>query len=236
MTSIRWLHLTDLHVGMRDQDRLWPTMRERFFRDLPRLHDRCGPWDLVLFTGDLTYRASREEFQEVNQLLEQLWNRLRELGSEPKLLAVPGNHDLVRPQRRDDNPDYYEVVENLTQDWNRRREGFWNEPQSRCRQVVDDAFANYVEWWQNQRCRPEGVREGILPGDFSYTFRKGDAKIGILGLNTSFLQLTSDVKQGQLALDILQFHRACRSSHTDGPAWSKQHHACLLLTHHPLFG
>ena len=31
-----------------------------FFEDLKHLHDKCGPWDLVLFSGDLTQRGSEE--------------------------------------------------------------------------------------------------------------------------------------------------------------------------------
>jgi len=66
MTYVSWLHLTDLHRGMKEQRWLWPGVRGIFFDDLKKLHEKCGPWDLVLFTGDLTQRGSAEEFQKVN--------------------------------------------------------------------------------------------------------------------------------------------------------------------------
>jgi len=74
-----------------------------------------------------------------------------------------------------------------------------------------------------------GYRRGLLPGDFSATIDKDGARLGILGLNTAFLQLADGDYQGRLALHARQFHGACGDS---GPDWARQHHACLLLTHH----
>ena len=48
-----WLHLTDPHYGLSGQDCLWPNLRQPFLDDIAKLHGRCGPWDAVLFTGDL---------------------------------------------------------------------------------------------------------------------------------------------------------------------------------------
>lgn len=94
--TIRWLHLTDLHVGIKDEDWLWPGMREKFRDDLVSIHDRAGPWDLVLFTGDLVQKGT--EYARLDEVLNDIWTWFGELGCSPKLLAVPGNHDLKRPQ------------------------------------------------------------------------------------------------------------------------------------------
>ncbi len=32
-TTFNWLHLSDLHVGMSDQDWLWPTLKHSFYAD-----------------------------------------------------------------------------------------------------------------------------------------------------------------------------------------------------------
>jgi predicted MPP superfamily phosphohydrolase len=224
--SFSWLHLTDFHQGMRDQDWLWPGVKEIFFEDLKRLHDKSGPWDLVVFTGDLTQRGSAEEFQKIEQLLTQLWNYFAQLGSSPKLLVVPGNHDLVRPNIKD-------PAVKLLRRWLEEldvQEEFWHNAESPYCQVVTKAFENYMAWWERQPFKPENLKAGILPGDFSATIEKNGAKLGILGLNTSFLQLTGENYEGKLAIHPGQFHQACDS---DGPAWAKQHDACLLLTHHP---
>lgn len=226
MTYFSWLHLTDLHCGMREQHWLWPGVRENFFEDLEKLHKKCGPWDLVLFTGDLTRQGSAEEFQKVDELLNQLWTHFKELGSSPKLLAVPGNHDLVRLKRKT-------APVRLLQQWVDQpdvQEEFWEDAKSSYRRTVVKAFKNYVAWWKKQSLRADNVNTGILPGDFSVTIEKDGAKLGIVGLNTCFLQLTDGNYEGKLALHARQFHEACKG---DGPAWGKQHHACLLLTHHP---
>jgi 3',5'-cyclic AMP phosphodiesterase CpdA len=97
--AFNWLHLSDLHFGLGGQTSLWPNVRDSFFGDLADLRERAGPWDAVLFTGDFVQRGGRDEFQRLDkEVLEPLWQKLTELGSgHAVLLAVPGNHDLVRP-------------------------------------------------------------------------------------------------------------------------------------------
>ncbi|NET60148.1 MAG: tetratricopeptide repeat protein [Symploca sp. SIO2E6] len=224
--NVSWLHLTDFHQGMKEQNWLWPGVREIFLEDLKRLHEKCGPWDLVLFTGDLTQRGSEEEFRKLDEVLKQLWEHFEQLGSSPKLLAVPGNHDLVRPNPKD-------PTIRMLQQWSDQpdiQDEFWEEASSPYRQAVTQAFANYSNWWDRQAFVLEGITPGILPGDFSVTLEKDGARLGILGLNSSFLQLTGSNYEGQIALHARQFHTACDG---DGSAWTKQHHTCLLLTHHP---
>jgi|GEM_PF-2772925 len=227
VSSFNWLHLTDLHYGMKEQAWLWPGVREIFWEDLKRLHDKCGPWDLVLFTGDLTQRGGQEEFQQVDELIQKLWSHLNDLGSRPELLVVPGNHDLVRP-----NQEEPAVI--LLQQWLDQptiQSKFWDDKDSPYRQAVTEAFRPYITWWERQPFKPNGLRTGMLPGDFSVTIanRQG-AQLGIVGLNTSFLQLTGGNYQGKLALHARQFHAVCDG---DGPAWARKNHACMLLTHHP---
>ncbi len=226
MSTFSWLHLTDLHRGIGKDLWLWPGVRERFIDDLKDLYNKCGPWDLVLFTGDLTQKGSVEEFNKVDEILGQLWEEFAKLNFEPKLLAVPGNHDLVRPNARD-------PVVRLLRQWDKQpdvRAEFWNNKESPYRRVVRKTFENYVVWWEGQPFRVEKVKSGMLPGDFSASIAKDGAKLGIIGLNTAFLQLTGDDYEGQLALHLRQFHEPCNR---DGPAWAKNHHTCLLLTHHP---
>ena len=233
--SFSWLHLTDLHCGTQDYKWLWPGVRQIFFDDLRALHDRCGPWDLVLFTGDITYTGSPEEFQEVDEILEQLWKYLNELGSSPKFLAVPGNHDLVRPSEKEkEEPAFillhqWEIQSELQQDFWRKY--FWGKANSSYLNVIQKAFENYTKWWKKLPFKPQNVNQGFLPGDFSVTIEKNGAKLGILGLNTSFLQMTADNYKGKLSLHPSQFHGVCCDS--DGYRWAGQHHACLFMTHHP---
>ena len=77
-----WLHLTDLHFGLKGQGYLWPTLRQPFLDDLAVLHDLSGPWDAVLFTGDLVQSGESAQFRQMQQQgLDPLWERLGILGS-----------------------------------------------------------------------------------------------------------------------------------------------------------
>jgi predicted MPP superfamily phosphohydrolase len=227
VAKFSWLHLTDLHLGMCGQAHFWPNIRKAFFDDLSKLHEKCGPWDVVFFTGDFVQRGSSDEFQELNLLLEKLWKRLKELGSDPTLLAVSGNHDLSRPESKlpavrvlakwKDNPEIHEE--------------FWTDDSWDYRRVIRDAFSNYVAWWSNNPFRSSAViHRGLLPGDFSASLQYHGLRIGVVGLNTTFLQLTSGDYVGRLAWDARQFHAACGG---DGVEWVRNHNVSILLTHQP---
>src|SRR5262245_44355167 len=120
MRKVSWLQLTDLHCGMKDQDHLWPNIRQAFFEDLEEMHAQTGPWSLVFFTGDLVQEGSSEEFKRLDDVLEQIWQKFKQLGSSPLLVPVPGNHDLCRPDSRD---PYVKLI--LSNDTDAREE-IWN--------------------------------------------------------------------------------------------------------------
>ena len=113
MTFLRCLHITDLHHGQAGMVRLWPSVEEQVFGDLEYLHQKVGDWELVLFTGDLSNRGLSDEFELVDRLLGRMWKKFAEWGFVPKLLAVPGNHDLVRPKGA--------AVTALTKSWMTRK-------------------------------------------------------------------------------------------------------------------
>jgi len=227
MTTFSWLHLTDLHLGMSDQAGLLPNVEADFLNDLAKLYDKCGPWDLVLFTGDLTYKGSEDEFVNVNHLLERLWKRLQDLGSNPVLLAVPGNHDLVRPNEEWLEIDALRRWDNETE----HQEEFWRNSMDRRRQVVDRSLFNYMNWWQTCTLpRPNNFEPGILPGDFSAILEKDGVTLGVVGLNSTFAQLDKGDYTQKLVLGAKQFHQACGGN---GSSWCEARDIRMLLTHQP---
>ncbi len=226
MRSFSWLHFTDLHQGLESQGWLWPGVRDVLFTDLEQLHKRCGPWDLVLFSGDLTQRGSTDEFNKFTTTVTQLMSHLKQLGSTPSLLVVPGNHDLIRPDpRRPETlvlarwPTYPEV-----------QAEFWRDASSPYRKLVDQAFAPYTAWHDAHPFCAVPRKPGLLPGDFSAVIHKDGLRLGVVGLNSAFLQVTGGNFEGKLAVDVRQFHAACEG---DGPAWVKSCDFSLLMTHHP---
>ncbi|HEU4539274.1 MAG TPA: metallophosphoesterase, partial [Polyangiaceae bacterium] len=88
MVTFNWLHLSDLHMGLGAQAWMLDRVRHEFFRDLALLHEAAGPFDAVVFTGDLTQSGSAEQFDQLDEFLRALAQRLAELGSRPKLFAV----------------------------------------------------------------------------------------------------------------------------------------------------
>lgn len=227
-SSFSWLHLTDFHYGLKGQDCLWPTLREPFLESLGALHEKCGPWDAVLFTGDLVQSGESAQFEKMQvEVLDPLWERLRELGSgDAVLLAVPGNHDLFRPDPKEGKAAIDSMLEEGR--FPRIEAKFWDQPTSDYRQVVNDAFAAYSEWWREAPKRAGSVKNGMLPGDFSVTLECGGRHVGIVGLNTTFLQLAGGDYEERLVWDARQIHAVC-----DGAVdtWLKRHDVCLLLTH-----
>ncbi|MDJ0661113.1 MAG: metallophosphoesterase [Crocosphaera sp.] len=251
MTTFTWLHLTDFHAGMRDDNCYWDRSEQAFLDDLKYLYRKTRPWDLILFTGDLVNRGQSTEFETVNELLQRLSQTINRLQKELqenhpiKFLAVPGNHDLIRPQNREDDGEFNRAIQRLT---NRRTDEdlpnyFWEEPNCAERRVIQDVFEPYCSWfgWGTNTSSnasipnewlpgPENINYGIIPGDFSYILRKEDAELGIVGLNSSFLHLR-DVQRGDLVLNVNQFN-AVRPDRR-GASWTRERHTCLLMTHHP---
>src|SRR5664279_6486764 len=73
---MRILHVSDLHIGARDD----PILEQA----LAGLIDRVSPGFLIA-SGDLTHRGRREQHQRAAAFLRRL---------ELPVLAVPGNHDI----------------------------------------------------------------------------------------------------------------------------------------------
>ncbi|WP_157817934.1 metallophosphoesterase family protein [Candidatus Thiodictyon syntrophicum] len=152
-----WLHFTDLHCGMREDRWLWDTVLERLRKDLAILQPRCGAWDLILFTGDLTDRGTRAQFDELDAGLTRLGDCIAALqgGRQPILLAVPGNHDLQRPETDDEGLSVLAAW--LGQP--RLPQVFWDKPDAVACQTIDTAFAEYRAWW-DRRVAPQLGTEG----------------------------------------------------------------------------
>ena len=204
--SIGWLHLTDLHQGMSSSNWLWPNVLAMTFDDLMRLHDVSGPWDIIFFTGDLTQRGTAQEFAELDRTLDRLWKRLEQLGSRPCLITVPGNHDLARP-------DPFDPVVLALSLWHKNRGlrdrvlGAEDNPYI---VRLREAFAAYTAWTQRAPWFVrEGVTRGLMPGDLAASLKLHGLDVGIVALNSAFLQLTGANFHEQLDVDARQLHQVC---------------------------
>jgi len=222
-----WLHLTDLHVGEKVAAPRWNNAIEQVvLRDIERVTQRTGPIHAILFTGDLTQRGDAEEFAAFDLILRRIRAALPQ-DVDPVFVAVPGNHDLTRP---DEGAAVIRALHDWTADPSLRRQ-FWTDPASDYRVVVGRAFSNWSSWadraidWD----RLSNVqRDAVLPGDFLATIEAEEHRIGLLGLNTAALQLEGGPFEGRLCINGVQV-----SALVDRLGdWCEAHDAAFLLTHH----
>ncbi|MCP4661341.1 MAG: hypothetical protein GY856_38550, partial [bacterium] len=239
--AIRWLHLSDLHLGCRPEP-LWWQVRDELERSIREGVERLGPPELILVTGDLTSTGAEAEFGLVDQLLDQILAWIGEAGDagEPLIVAIPGNHDLLRPQGKEafpflilekygegaDNPLVQPLIEEL---WTGRDASF-----------LKPLFAPYLAWFKRrilaQRKRP-GVRMNVshFPGDLTvHLDLDGRFPLSVVGLNSTWIQATGGDFEGKLELPTEQFHAALARRAKGSPLGALDGaDRSLLLMHHP---
>ncbi|MBW5440553.1 hypothetical protein FXB41_39050 [Bradyrhizobium canariense] len=226
--TFSWLHLTDLHVGMKDQDWMWPRLKELFYNDLTLLHRTSGDWNVVVFSGDLTQRGSPEEFNRLDSIVTDLWSHFEKLGFRPKLLVIPGNHDVSRPTMS----SQYRTLKRWWDDAEVQAE-FFASTDNEYRQAISGTFAPYSAWLERfTRANDFLLRgtDGILAGDQSIMLDINGVKVGFVGLNSTWLQIDGADYQGELHVDVRQLLAVTGG---DPGAWTKQNELNLLVYHHP---
>jgi predicted MPP superfamily phosphohydrolase len=223
-----WLHLSDLHIGQKSQW-LWPNFKAIFLEDLRRLSIEAGPIDLVVFSGDLTQCGEKSQYESLTHELKTIWEVLDKLGQTPLLFTVPGNHDLERP------PSNNARMRMLTR-WDSEPDivrEFWEEKDNQYVDLVRSVFANYMAWQENisnQGIEFAPIQKGIMPGDASSSIVLNGISVGLIGLNSSFLQLDNSKFNDRLALDLRQLNAITDG---DAPRWCDKHNINFLITHHP---
>jgi len=69
--------------------------------------------------------------------------------------------------------------------------------------LISNVFQNYIQWWENTTIpKPAILSNGLFTGDCSASYEIGDLKIGIVGLNSAYLQLASGNFKNKLHLDV----------------------------------
>lgn len=228
--AVRFLHLSDIHVGMESQRWLWPAFKKAFLDDIRTLHRKSGPWDVVIFSGDLTQKASTGEYARLTEILQEVWALFLDLGFTPLLFPVPGNHDLTRP------PDLNAHATVLGDWWNNPplHKLFWKTTDNEYRNFLTTSFSNYHHWLQSlseSKIPTPAFRHGLLPGDISSTIEAGSVRLGLVGLNSAWLQIGDGDFKGRLHIDPLQLLAVTNDKPDE---WCAENHFNLLITHHPV--
>ncbi|WP_170941610.1 metallophosphoesterase [Cellvibrio mixtus] len=226
--KITWLHLSDLHIGQSGQW-LWPNFKSIFMTDMLRLAKEDGPIDLVIFSGDLTQKGETSEFDNLTAELKFVWEKLKSIDQNPYLFIVPGNHDLQRPVASDAR---VKLIKQWGADPDIQKE-FWGDASNQYLDVVNSAFKNYSSWVETLKkseIRLAANNFGIIPGDGAGCIEINGIKVGLIGLNSSFLQLGNENYEGKLSLDVRQINAITGN---DPSGWCQQNDINFLVTHHP---
>jgi hypothetical protein len=185
MGDIRFLHLTDLHLGDKYQKGLFSQSKKVIFEDIEYLVKKMGGIDVVFFSGDFVQKGSSEEFELFEAFLKDLWALFKKSDQEPILFHVPGNHDIERCV------DSNNPVQKIMLNWIREdmKNYFWSSVDNPYYTFVQQRFANYTQWAKATSIPNVVGKNGYLAGDFySSVFIRG-VKLGVIGLNSTFLQL-----------------------------------------------
>lgn len=205
--AVTWIHLSDFHAG-HDAGDVWRWVDTELQQDLRQLAGHLGTPDLVLFTGDLTNRGRKEEFEHVDRLLDRIdtW-----FGRPLPVIAVPGNHDHLdlapgvrRPDRSREDP---------------RNTDAPTEPVP-----VSPHYAAWAERRMLRSLRESGLEHHFCPhapGDVGVVLDKGGHRVGVIGLDL---------------VPTLDRPPTTRPEPFGGTSqeWLERVDAAILLTHHPL--
>ena len=230
------LHLTDLHAGQPKHDIEYPTMRTAFRADLERCHTDSGPWDIIIFSGDLSFSGNKRQFEEVEKFVNDVQSKLRTLGSRDAVfLAVPGNHDLQWASAIASDAVVLGKLANMPEE---EADPLWSEifhnHTSSYRQTIDTMFKEYSDWWapwaRKARRKFGKFRPGLLPGEFAAIFDKEGRQFAVVGLNATFLQVSKGNFAKRLAVRPEQL---LHLAPPNDPDWLERVDAALLVTHQP---
>ena len=132
---MRWLHLSDLHVGLENESQELALMN---IVDAIAERSKSKPFDLVLMTGDLAYSGKVAEYDRLKKLIVDPIRELPEF-EHTRFIAVPGNHDV------DCDIGYPPTVTALGR---KKSEEFFhlNEKGKRLRQLRAESFSAYSKF------------------------------------------------------------------------------------------
>lgn len=227
MKEIAYLHLSDLHIGDTLQKTILSRVRNEIKEDIAFIVKKLGRLDFIFFSGDLVQSGSEEEFVKFSEFLDELLHLLEKIGFTPKVLFVPGNHDLQRISDTD-NPTH-QMMKGWMGNKNLREDMFWKDNSSYI-QYVNERFFNYSSFIRQFNTK-QGVtiEEGVLPGDYYYQTKIDDISIGFVGLNSSFLQVEGGDYRQKLGIYNTQVYGIFGDRFIDK---LKHNDINLLMTHH----
>jgi calcineurin-like phosphoesterase family protein len=213
--ALRWLHLSDLHLGSEDgygHDIVLQALVAAF-RDGGTLAARRP--DVVFCTGDVAQSGRKEQYGAAGRFFDAL-SGATGVPFE-RIFVVPGNHDLDR--------DLVSRSFVLPLESREQADAFFGDAGTRDRRFAFERFEAYAEFQQSRFSLPlSAARPFVLT-----RCRVGAEVVGVIGLNTAWLAHQDD-GQGKLVVGERLVRQALKElDEADEPATVR-----VALLHHPL--
>lgn len=229
--EISFIHFSDLHVGQKWATQYLPNAKELVVDDLNFICEKLGKIDVVFFTGDIVQSGSESEYNYFLEWFKDIYKCISRNGNSPYCVFVPGNHDLERSNDTD-NSTHKIIKDNWLNDENLRDTLIWDKNREYNQYCVKrfEAYSAFLEKFYKDYKKPEVYREGVLPGDFYAQLTFSGMTMGVVGLNSSFLQVDGGNYQKKLGI----YHKQINGifGNEDYISLLKGNDFSLLLTHH----
>ncbi len=215
--TIRWIHLSDLHMTEQGVNRF------NIVTILPSLLDDIKTFEphFVLFSGDLSYSGKKTEYDMVDAFLADL---SEQCSLEPsRIILAPGNHDV--------DWKALERLHNLSMPEINSQDSFTELVQDQSTlNLLLSAQASYLSFaskYGNCSSVPH------MPLSRTNHINLKNKKVTVVAVSDNLLGRigkTSENREfdyGGLAVGSIQMHNICQSLHKHDPDIT------ILITHHP---
>jgi predicted phosphodiesterase len=175
MSQIRWLHLSDFHVGKDNYGQ-----RKLFSEIIELVRQRIEEGfslDFVFLTGDLANKGLQLEYEEFfDSFFIPLVTCLGGDGWGGKIYSIPGNHDVERERAKFFSPE--EIIRTPERVFDPTAEG---------RIQRDQFIGRFGNYTSNEATNSPDRWIASDMGSFSKLVSVRGQKIGIAGINTAWL-------------------------------------------------
>ena len=204
--TLKILHISDVHFGVPDPYGEQPRITESLIEALHK--DGTRP-DLCIFSGDLAFSGTEEQFLKGQQWLSSLilkeWNT--------QLIIIPGNHDI---ERQKTNAHLFRKYSSDINTYNAWRETSKELPQ----------MSNFLSWHQSaQKVLPLRAKWDS-PYGFYLKVDLAPIPVNIIGLNSAIFAC-NDADAQNLVIDTKVLNDCLKKATQAGGL-------VIAVAHHPL--
>jgi len=207
--KVTWLHLSDLHFRVTEDNFESELIYDRLLEDLKHIEEHI---DLVFVTGDIAYSGRIEEYERASIFFNNVLEILS-LGREA-IFFVPGNHDV----QRSNTANY---VSKMLDGINSEKEVAEILGSKELREIFLKRLNNYYDFVKNSAFP-------IEKSELSYTknININGIEIAVVGLNSAWGS-NSNLEKGNIILGERQVIEAFSKIHNP--------QVTITLLHHPIY-